>query len=832
MKWPFARHAPSPAPEPGAKAPGGGEGSTTATGVVAPARRDWATLPPLHVAGSRPISLTAPTRAFAQGLATRQVLVRTPRLEMVRQIDAPSGSFRGVLAPAVADHDHGAPELQESSPLPAVQHRHVGPAAGEQSGLGGLSPIDQLLASGEPKAHTPAQPPGDGIEAAQTQPFDSPTVPGDPPTGRRAGLADSRRRGLGPAYHGPLPEAMRAERERGGGHGAPDVSTEAVPDNVRATMRDVLGVDIGDRLVHRGPAVSAEAEAMGARAFTRDGQVFIHDDVGPLDETKGQATLAHELTHAAQQIAHGVLHDETSEAGRALEAHAQRVEQYVRGDGGAIKPTPDLLHARPQPAGSSADSDLTDSTRQMMREMIDTGLARSDGDGGIVFTMPPSSMTASGGTQRLAGDTPTAHAASPQQWNPLASFGNTLSQGLGSDMLGIAGSMFGFSDEFMGTARHDLAAGDRQFRRDQTIHAYTELRMEHLRHVELTQINEVEARLDIPRSTTLDDESVHAIEERVTNEVNERMALLDAQTARALEQLNQRRTGQQPAVLDVPDDNFNAALTALFDDPATDVLPTEDALLTTLTRPSAARGTRPGGATHPGGATPTPRPAGGTGATTGTGTGSPSGGPADTATATGTDHPTGHTPESPGAHGATDTHGAADAHGAPGAHGAPDAHGGTGARAGGGAAHPDQPWRTAGTMRERFAGLGTALVGDIAHAEVGIFGSMLGFDSGFERGLHEDIARQNAAGAGAHGDAAHPDAAHPDAAHPGAAHPDAAHPGAAHTTQAAHETVENIVGDPYALDELATRLYPTIRSRLRQELLIDRERAGLLADFH
>ena len=87
---------------------------------------------------------------------------------------------------------------------------------------------------------------------------------------------------------------------------------------MRATMRDVLGVDVGDRLVHRGPAVSAEAEAMGAQAFTRDGQVFMHDDVGPLDEAKGRATLAHELTHAAQQIVHGVLHDETSDAGQAL----------------------------------------------------------------------------------------------------------------------------------------------------------------------------------------------------------------------------------------------------------------------------------------------------------------------------------------------------------------------------------------------------------------------------------------------------------------------------------------------------------------------------------
>ena len=48
---------------------------------------------------------------------------------------------------------------------------------------------------------------------------------------------------------------------------------------------------------------------------------------------------------------------------------------------------------------------------------------------------------------------------------------------------------------------------------------------------------------------------------------------------------------------------------------------------------------------------------------------------------------------------------------------------------------------------------------------------------------------------------------------------------------AAHESVDHIVGDPYALDELANRLYPNIRTRLRQELLIDRERAGLLADF-
>src|SRR4029078_1883845 len=90
------------------------------------------------------------------------------------------------------------------------------------------------------------------------------------------------------------------------------------------------------------------------------------------------------------------------------------------------------------------------------------------------------------------------------------------------------------------------------------------------------------------------------------------------------------------------------------------------------------------------------------------------------------------------------------------------------------------------------------------------------------------------AGTGGHGGAGtagHADAAHPGAAHAAAAHPPGTAPPSGHSAGAAHETVDHIVGDPYALDELATRLYPNIRSRLRQELLIDRARAGLLADL-
>ena len=355
--------------------------------------------------------------------------------------------------------------------------------------------------------------------------------------------------------------------------------------------------------------------------------------------------------------------------------------------------------------------------------------------------------------------------------------------------------------------------------------------MEHLRRVELTHRQDMEQQFDLERTSELDAETLQQITTRVNNEVTERLTLLDEQTAAALERLNQQRaTRREAALLDVPDPNFTAALTALFDNAEDPVLPTEEELLTTLAAP--ATGGRGGGATRPGGGTP-PRT-----------TGAPTGGARTTAAASSlaataaatrsTDAPTDHEGT------ATEGHaGGTDAHTGTGTGTGTGAGTDAGTRPGGGAGTgtPEQPWRTNATMGGRFEALGETLAGDIAHAELGFFGSLLGFDSEFERGLHSEIdAPADAAGtdaAGAHTDAARATGAtHPDAAHPtGAAHTDATHPGAAAHPGAASATVDNIVADPYALDELATRLYPTIRSRLRQELLVDRERAGLLADF-
>ena len=805
MKWPFARHTQSP------ESPTGDAGSVTTAEpmrpAAAPTRRDWATLPPLKVAGGRPIELTAATRAFTQGLASRQVLVQSPRLAHVRQMDAPSGSFRGVLAPARADHD-AAPELQEASALPAIEHRQLSAAPTDKHDTHALSAIDQLLAIGEPVA--PTSGPADPLDALITPPATIDVESrddGGTPGRRRVGLADSRRQGLGPAYHGPLPEAMRAERER-----AEMPTTESVPGDMRTTMRDVLGIDVGDRLVHRGPSVSAEARAMNAQAFTRDGEVHIADEVGPLDQPTGRATLAHELTHAAQQIVRGPLPDEGSDAGRALEAHAQQVEQYVRGDGGAPKPSPELLHARP-PSTDSADDDLAASTKQMLRELVDSGLARPDGNGGIIFTMPPSSMTAATGTQRLTASAPAAQpgaAARHENWSGAGMFANNLAQGLGNDLLGMAGSVFGFSDEFMGEQRHSLANQNREFERTQTQQAYTELRMEHLRSAALQQFNDESALVGHGHVASLDEGTVTAIHDRVENEVTTRMHLLREQTAIALRQLNEARVARSEAALqEVPDESYDAAFHRMFDDPRTDDVPTATELLTALTHVPAT-GTGPGA--HPGGpTTPGAHPGGGTG-------GAPSGSGAPTTGAA--SHPTGAAAVPTGA----------------GAH--PTGGPGTGAAGTGAAAQPVEHWRTDATMAGRFGALGSALAGDIAHTEIGFLGSMFGMDSHVERRMHDQVSPPHAAAgaAAAHPDAAHVDAAHPDAAHAatGAHAGGAAHSGPAHGTThpgAAHDAVENIVGDPYALDELATRLYPTIRSRLRQELLIDRERAGLLADF-
>ncbi len=114
-------------------------------------------------------------------------------------------------------------------------------------------------------------------------------------------------------------------------------------------MRRTFGVDVSDVPVHRGPGASVAAHALGAHAFTRDGEVFLPADAGPLDQPVGRGLLAHELTHAAQQRALGsALPGEDSAAGAALEAQAVAAERWARG----LDPAPAQGGMAPAPTES------------------------------------------------------------------------------------------------------------------------------------------------------------------------------------------------------------------------------------------------------------------------------------------------------------------------------------------------------------------------------------------------------------------------------------------------------------------------------------------------
>ena len=95
-----------------------------------------------------------------------------------------------------------------------------------------------------------------------------------------------------------------------GGYVEPDVESaietsrgrgQALPDHVRSSMEEAMGVDFSEVRVHTGTETDALNDSMSARAFTTGEDVFIRrEDYSP-DSTAGQELIAHELTHVVQQ---------------------------------------------------------------------------------------------------------------------------------------------------------------------------------------------------------------------------------------------------------------------------------------------------------------------------------------------------------------------------------------------------------------------------------------------------------------------------------------------------------------------------------------------------
>jgi hypothetical protein len=156
-----------------------------------------------------------------------------------------------------------------------------------------------------------------------------------------AALGSAVQRLAGPGLAGRRAAGQEADRPRAGGEdavgydsGAIAVVATVVETGVPATLvtplRRVLGVDLSDVRVRRGPAVALAARRLGARGFTADGVVHLPDEVGALEAGQAAPLIAHELTHAAQQRRFGAaLPAPHTATGRRLEAEAAAVEAWM-----------------------------------------------------------------------------------------------------------------------------------------------------------------------------------------------------------------------------------------------------------------------------------------------------------------------------------------------------------------------------------------------------------------------------------------------------------------------------------------------------------------------
>ena len=635
-----------------------------------------------------------------------------------------------------------------------------------------------------------------------------------PPAGsRRANIGMSRRLGLGPAYHRPLPEAIRLERaKRATDDGrqqefvSPDVpgpstddspdltplqhfqevigdpaggresrqpdtnqagpaasssftpATEVVPDDVRTEVRTAYGVDV-DR-VHRGHGVSEEARRLGARAFARGGEAFIPPEIGRLDTPEGKSIVAHELTHVSQQRrTAGLMPREDTAAGRALEAEAQDAERFFRGDADAAPPSSRSGEGGAAAANPSigADEAGVGEARAFMEKLVADGAAVSDGQGGIVFTPAPPSG-ASTGIQRQTAAAPLARpAGSPAA--ALSDLRPSADLGPGLDLL-RSGAGLGLRPPVDAVkARNEMARGA-------AVRAFREVRLEH---------RKAQVLAEHPESSLSRDEEL-ALEQEVQEDVERRLIDLETRVDRRLEAIMASEPEGETGAPVLEPEHYQRVVRDAFGDVA-EAFPTIDT--GTGRQAISARGY------------PVGSPADETALMERAGLAALSSDNADPRSPGGTMWP--EEPHGRDIPGRTMTLPAADAvraHPTAGGAFAPmSALGALVERAAPGTAVPGFPGTAAEYVPQSAAQAGLAGSGHAANE------------------TPENQAANTPAGVAAIGSAGIDQAT---------------------VGWTGHEQLDL---DHLDLDELSARIYGRLRRRLRAELLIDRERAGLLTDF-
>jgi hypothetical protein len=120
------------------------------------------------------------------------------------------------------------------------------------------------------------------------------------------------------------PEMME-EVQRRKGTGSP------LPEGARQKMEGLFGADLGGVRVHDNTEARELNQELDAEAFTIGSEVFVGEGSYSPDSTRGQALLAHELTHVAQQGGLGAqrqaMPEEEEVQTRAREDVVQRQEE-------------------------------------------------------------------------------------------------------------------------------------------------------------------------------------------------------------------------------------------------------------------------------------------------------------------------------------------------------------------------------------------------------------------------------------------------------------------------------------------------------------------------
>jgi hypothetical protein len=316
--------------EPGAKTPEAQEPSPTsrppgALGAEPPRLTHRRTL-----AESRRLGLGAPLSQGALSQAADAAQDARPAGRQPTAADAPAPA---ASADAMPTSEPPTPPEPTGPPSPANEPISSDHPSAPRSAI----PANEPFASDQPEASRPLPPANEQIAS------DEPEAPG-PPGPRREPLrttpvvrpvADPTVRLSARATPLVFRATQRPDTDRGapeGGLRPPSGVVTRAPADLAQALRASHGIDVADVPVRRDPDAASQAGRLGTKAFTRAATVYLPEAAGPVSNPETRGLLAHELIHAAQQRALGsALPSEHSPEGLALEAQAIAAEHQYGG---------------------------------------------------------------------------------------------------------------------------------------------------------------------------------------------------------------------------------------------------------------------------------------------------------------------------------------------------------------------------------------------------------------------------------------------------------------------------------------------------------------------